>query len=607
MDTHSEEAVESQKHPSQPQEPGKGTTFLRTCFNGLNALSGVGMLSIPYALSQGGWLSLIILFLVAILCCYTGLLLRRCMDAKPLIKTFPDIGELAFGGKGRAMISTFMYLELFLVAVEFLILEGDNLNKLFPNTSFHIAGQKIGGKRSFVLLTALIILPTTWLRSLGLLAYVSAGGVLASLLLVASVFWAGAVDGVGFHEKGMLLNWRGIPTAISLFTFCYCGHAVFPTLCNSMKDRSQFPKVLLVCFVLSTISYGSMAVLGYLMYGENLMSQVTLNLPTRNFSSKIAIYTTLINPITKYAIVVSPIATAIEDTFPFQNSRLFSFVIRTVLVISTVFVALAIPFFGYVMAFTGAFLSITVSILFPCFCYLKIKKNSISLGLELMLIMAIIVMGFLVAVMVLCIGQDFDFFYFVQQWPGSYCDTKQSCCYPTTGKPATDFGIHGLWPNYNDGSYPSDCDPNSPYNQSKISDLISRLQKSWPTLACPSGTGSSFWSHEWVKHGTCSESILTQHGYFKSTLDLKDKLNLLQILQSAGIEPDGGFYSLNSITTAIKQAIGYTPGIECNVDESGNSQLYQIYICVDKSGSKIIQCPVLPSGRCASQIEFPSF
>ncbi|RZB69576.1 Extracellular ribonuclease LE [Glycine soja] len=37
---------------------------------------------------------------------------------------------------------------------------------------------------------------------------------------------------------------------------------------------------------------------------------------------------------------------------------------------------------------------------------------------------------------VLCISQEFDFFYFVQQWPGAYCDTKQSCCYPKTGKPA---------------------------------------------------------------------------------------------------------------------------------------------------------------------------
>ncbi|PSR88314.1 Extracellular ribonuclease [Actinidia chinensis var. chinensis] len=126
------------------------------------------------------------------------------------------------------------------------------------------------------------------------------------------------------------------------------------------------------------------------------------------------------------------------------------------------------------------------------------------------------------------------------------------------------------------------------------------MQRSWPTLACPSGDGSSFWSHEWVKHGTCSESVLNQHGYFKSALDLKEKLRLLQILQGAGINPDGGFYNLSSIR-------GYTPGIECNVDTSGNSQLYQIYICVDTSGTDFIECPVLPNGKCSSRVEFPYF
>ncbi|KAF8378451.1 hypothetical protein HHK36_029791 [Tetracentron sinense] len=208
---------------------------------------------------------------------------------------------------------------------------------------------------------------------------------------------------------------------------------------------------------------------------------------------------------------------------------------------------------------------------------------------------------------VLCLGQDFDFFYFVQQWPGSYCDTQQSCCYPKTGKPATDFGIHGLWPNYNDGSYPSNCDPDSPFDQSEISNLTSRMQKSWPSLACPSSDGMKFWSHEWEKHGTCSESVLDQHGYFKATLDLKNKVNLLQILKSSGIIPNGRFYSFNGITKAIKGATGYTPGIECNVDEAGNSQLYQIYLCVDTSGSDIIECPILPRGKCSSSIEFPSF
>ena len=196
----------------------------------------------PYAVAQGGWLSLILLLLVAMLCWYTGLLLQRCMDRHPLIKSYPDIGEFAFGHKGRAVVAIFMYLELYLVAVEFLILEGDNLEKLFPHMNFKIAGLRIGGKAGFVLCTALVILPTTWLRSLGVLAYISVGGVVASIILIGCVLWVGEGDGVGFHERGQLVNWGGLPSAVSLFAFCYCGHAVFPTLRNSMKDRSQFYK-----------------------------------------------------------------------------------------------------------------------------------------------------------------------------------------------------------------------------------------------------------------------------------------------------------------------------------------------------------------------------
>ncbi|KAF5793809.1 putative ribonuclease T(2) [Helianthus annuus] len=211
------------------------------------------------------------------------------------------------------------------------------------------------------------------------------------------------------------------------------------------------------------------------------------------------------------------------------------------------------------------------------------------------------------SLLVLSASQDFDFFYFVQQWPGSFCDTKHGCCYPGTGKPASDFGIHGLWPNRNDGSYPSNCDSSNPFDASKISDLMSQMKSDWPTLSCPSSEGLTFWGHEWDKHGTCSETVLDQHGYFSTALSLKTQINLLQALESAGIHPNGSEYSLRSIRDAVKEASGYTPWIECNTDSSGNSQLYQIYLCVDSSGSGFVECPVFPTGSCGSSIEFPSF
>ena len=141
----------------------------------------------------------------------------------------------------------------------------------------------------------------------------------------------------------------------------------------------------------------------------------------------------------------------------------------------------------------------------------------------------------------------------------------------------------------------------------QLSEIMSSLQKDWPSLSCPSSNGYRFWSHEWEKHGTCSESELDQREYFEAALKLKEKVNLLQILKKAEIVPDDGFYSLDSVVEAIKEAVGFTPGIECNKDSAGHSQIYQIFLCVDTSGSEIIECPVLPKGRCASNVQFAKF
>uniref|UniRef100_A0ACD5VBB9 Uncharacterized protein n=1 Tax=Avena sativa TaxID=4498 RepID=A0ACD5VBB9_AVESA len=374
--------------------PKSGTGFFKTCFNGVNALSGVGILSIPYALSQGGWLSVLIFTTIAVICFYTGILLQRCIDSSSLVKTYPDIGELAFGRKGRIVVAIFMYLELYLVAIDFMILEGDNLEKLFPSVNFHVAGLKIGGKQGFVLIFSLLVLPTTWFRSLNALAYVSVGGILASIILIGSVAWVGAFDGIGFHEKGVLLNWAGVPTAMSLYSFCFSGHAVFPMIYTGMSNRKMFPTVLLLCFIICTLGYGLMGVIGYLMYGESLKSQVTLNLPTRNVSSSIAIYTTLINPFTKFALLVTPIAEAIEDSLHVGKNKAVSLSVRTALVVSTTIVALVVPFFAYAVALTGSLLSGTATMLLPCACYLKIRSRTCRrLGFEQVVCVGIIIVG----------------------------------------------------------------------------------------------------------------------------------------------------------------------------------------------------------------------
>jgi len=117
-----------------------------------------------------------------------------------------------------------------------------------------------------------------------------------------------------------------------------------------------------------------MAILGYLMYGDDVKSQVTLNLPEGKIGSKLAIYTTLINPFSKYALMVTPLATAVEERLLLtagsgsgrgSSKRSINVLVRTLLVVSTVVVALAVPFFGHLMALVGSLLSVMAAMLLP--------------------------------------------------------------------------------------------------------------------------------------------------------------------------------------------------------------------------------------------------
>ena len=77
---------------------------------------------------------------------------------------------------------------------------------------------------------------------------IAATGVIATLVVVLCLLFVGTVEGVGFHHSSKLLKLSGIPFSIGVYGFCYSGHTVFPSIYQSMADKSKFKKAIIIMY-----------------------------------------------------------------------------------------------------------------------------------------------------------------------------------------------------------------------------------------------------------------------------------------------------------------------------------------------------------------------
>jgi ribonuclease T2 len=187
-----------------------------------------------------------------------------------------------------------------------------------------------------------------------------------------------------------------------------------------------------------------------------------------------------------------------------------------------------------------------------------------------------------------CKGTTYQYFMNVQQWAITECQDVFSC------KASNQFfTLHGLWPNDNNGDYPCTC-TNEKFDESKIKDLLPAMNTYWPSLNGPSST---FWAHEYEKHGTCAEDVFpTQHDFFNGTLAARTKYDPVAALAKAGIKPSNtkGF-TLDAFRSAQSAAYGAYPSVQC--DSQGRIEV--VNFCLDKQ-MNAITCPSATPDQCSS-------
>ena len=131
------------------------STLPQSIFNSINAIIGIGLLSLPLAFKMSGWVfGLLFLTLNASVTGYTAKLLSRCMDYDPSLITYSDLAFVSFGTRARIVVSALFSLELIAACVALAILFADSLDLLLPNL-LSVNGWKIACAALVLVLNAL--------------------------------------------------------------------------------------------------------------------------------------------------------------------------------------------------------------------------------------------------------------------------------------------------------------------------------------------------------------------------------------------------------------------------------------------------------------------
>jgi ribonuclease T2 len=96
---------------------------------------------------------------------------------------------------------------------------------------------------------------------------------------------------------------------------------------------------------------------------------------------------------------------------------------------------------------------------------------------------------------------QFDYYLLTLSWAPQFCATNPNGRGTVECNPKKHMGlvVHGLWPQYNNGSWPQDCASTPPVGQDTVNHML------------PMMPGKQLIQHEWAKHGTCSGLTMDQY------------------------------------------------------------------------------------------------
>ena len=441
-DSSDEEEALFKKESKDESEEATKVSNLSTFWNIFNANQGVVILTMPFVVLCGGYLSLFATAIVAATSNYTSKKLIKCLyekdpDTGVLVRmreSYEEIGEAFAGDFGKWMVYVAMIVEQLSYCTLLLILCGSILHNSFPDSGFD--------KTHWSMLAFVLVIPNAFMMNLSQVAWVSLVTVLVGqvvyIVVAAYSFYHASrwtVTETPPFEMGKFFIGMGIVVV------SYSSQPYMPSIHGSMRHPRKYSTIMNATYFAITLVKIAFGLIGYLTFKGETQQVITNNLPHGIFKTSVnmgvlilALASFTFPAYTVFVIIdkmtlkrsrdwllrqikrmkemrrsdeddiedddedddddIAEDKTLIEqeEDATEKPSHLKRAFVRLSLITMALAVAIAIPHFGLYMALVGSFTGMCLSFIFPCLFHMKLQQHEMK-KYEFFLDTAIITFG----------------------------------------------------------------------------------------------------------------------------------------------------------------------------------------------------------------------
>jgi len=368
-----------------------GTGMMAGVANMANSILGAGIIGLPYALRNAGFLTGTVMVIVLGFVTDWSIRLIALNSKMTGQRSYIGILEQCFGFPGKAAVSFFQFIFAFGGMCAFGVIVGDTippvLSTLFPSVS-KSEWFSFLFSRSFVItfFTITVSYPLSLYRDIGKLSKASTMALLSMVMIVFSVALGG--PSVDPKLKGSpSARWTfvepGIVEAIGVISFAFvCHHnslLIYGSLRTPTLDR--FAQVTHVSTALSVLACLVMSFSGFLTFTDRTEANILNNFPRDDLVINIARVCFGLNMFTTLPLECFVCRETIETFFyPGEMFNLRRHVLYTTLLVGMgMLLSLWTCDLGVVLELTGGLAASALAYVFPAACQLKLSTKTGSI------------------------------------------------------------------------------------------------------------------------------------------------------------------------------------------------------------------------------------